>query len=136
MRITALLVTLVAIVPAFSQCASAATSPWAPSSVEALSVWTPDGAAASVEWTPGTQAADYYEVYGLDGTTLVFLAVSVVPTVTVPGGYSGYAVSAVLDGQSSEVVTAMIAPCAYIYTAPPGAAVGNCGTAMPLIVTT
>lgn len=102
-----------------------AADPYAPARVMAEAAGT---AAAIVEWTPGTEPADSYRVYGLQGSSLTLLVdtadtlAPLVLAVTVPAGYSEYAVSGVKNGLESNLVFsgALSLGCIRISTDPPG----------------
>jgi len=104
-RVLLLLVPLLVIAPS----ASAATPAYTPSLVTAATY----SGSALVSWAPGSEAADSYNVYGLapnaPPTLLGTFTVSTVAegafNLAAPSGFAAYAVSGVLGGVESPMVS-------------------------------
>ena len=82
---------------------------------------TVEGGAVVVSWVPGTEPADAYRVYGILGDgARVLLAPNVTGYETsVPGGYTGYAVSGVKLTVESDPIPAVYETCVVISIQPP-----------------
>jgi hypothetical protein len=109
---------------------AAAAPPFAPLAVEASTISTTAGSLAFVAWTRGSETADYYIVYGVDGSSLQFLTTETDFSTPAPAGYTGYAVTGVKDGTESDATFAQVVPCIDIfpYPPPPDVAVSDCVT--------
>lgn len=82
------------------------------------------GHAALLTWTPFTTSPEAsYNVYGVEGNEHVFLGATNITTYLAPGGFSGYAVSVVVDGTEGQRVIV----CIETLDQPPYVAVGLCG---------
>lgn len=119
-----------ALLAALLPTAGADTFSFAPSEAVASA----SGPLAVLAWTPGDIVADSYRIYGLIPDHEPFLLLDTATTVapvtfaaSVPGGFSAYAVSGVLDGQESVLVYAISSPCdIFIETDPPNVVLRNC----------
>lgn len=107
----------------------AAKRPWAPAAV--LATTTPN--VAFITWAPGESLADYYNVYGIEGSSLVFVTAALdhVFQIDTARPFQSYAVSGVKGGIESDPVLASFAPCLRVDVDPPDAYVANCGTVAP-----
>ena len=105
---------------------------YAPVAVVAGHASVEDTSVAMVAWVRGYETADYYRVYGVNGTALTFLAIETDFTSAVPAGYAGYGVSGVRNGIESELVLAIVVPCTYLNPTPPppNYYIGECQTGL------
>lgn len=92
---------------------------------------------ALLTWVPSPLPADSFQIYGVTSTGTLSPLTTATPdtiSVTVPLGFSGYAVTAWHEGVQSNATNAALSvyvPCATVGTGvPPPVFIGSCGTSM------
>jgi hypothetical protein len=115
---------------------SQAAAAWAPGAVTAVSISFDPASGAALAWTPGTMAADYYNIYGVDGSSVVLMTTATTLSTTTMSAYSSYAVSGVKNNVESDLIYALLIPCVdgQLQPPPPGVRVGDCGTLIGRVV--